>query len=109
MFLSTEIKKTSTLLHREQENSDLAYTVKIKLKRHKSFFISEKNIIDSPLCLCGKFESSGHFLMGCQLYKQYRNELLDASCGNPNVSEQDNAFIFETLHEFIIKSKHVIR
>lgn len=76
-----------------------------------------KNIIDSPLCICGKIEDTEHFLFDCRLYHGIRQEMtrsLLRICrpsvnillyGDTNLSYDDNRQIFKIVHEFITKSK----
>ena len=36
-----------------------------------------KNIIDSPLCVCGSYEDAQHFLLSCTRYTILRQELVN--------------------------------
>ena len=80
------------------------------------FFFS-KNIVESPLCVCGEAEDTKHFLFDCQHFQNVRHELLNkitTICqptvnillfGNEQLSEIENRQIFLAVHEFLIKSK----
>ena len=74
-----------------------------------------KNIIDDPLCSCGGFESTYHFLFTCSNYSTQRNAHLpddlhnystnDLLYGRDQLSEQDNESLFLRVQEFIVKSE----
>ena len=73
-----------------------------------------KNIIESPSCSCGGFESSYHYLFTCPKYANHRNRHLphnlqnystnDLLYGKENLSEHDNESLFLQVQEYIIKS-----
>ena len=77
----------------------------------------QKNIVQSPLCNCGEIESNDHFLLRCYLHQNIRTEMLLAVnriCtvtteillyGNPDLSDEDNVIIFDSVQKFILKSK----
>ena len=76
-----------------------------------------KNIIDSPLCVCGEIEDTCHFLLECNIYSEFRRELLtsvSSLCnpslnvmlyGSPDLSDDLNAQIFDFVHKYILKTK----
>lgn len=76
-----------------------------------------KNIIPSPLCVCGVVEDSHHFLFNCNRYQHIRADLINrvsTICvptlnlllfGSQNLSCDENAQIFIAVQTFIAKSK----
>ncbi|MEW8548405.1 MAG: reverse transcriptase family protein, partial [Candidatus Thiodiazotropha sp.] len=74
----------------------------------------QKNIVPSPSCLCGGFESSYHFLFTCPRYSVARNLYLpsdlqnftthDLLFGKENNSIHANESLFLQVQEYIIKS-----
>ena len=76
-----------------------------------------KNIVDSPSCSCGGFESAYHFFFTCPNYNGPRNAYLsndlhnfstnDHLHGREQLSEQDNESLFLKVQEFIIKSERL--
>ena len=81
----------------------------------------QKNIIDSPLCVCGEVESTDHFLMRCNLYQHLRLSLVNSVAqyctvtteillyGNPTLPDDQNIEIFDAVQLFIISSKRFER
>ena len=77
----------------------------------------KKNISDTPLCRCGSIENTHHFFFKCPFYNIVRNDLLhevstlhDVSLklllyGNPNLSNDLNTRVFESVHKYILKTK----
>ena len=75
-----------------------------------------KNIVDSPLCYCGKIESNKHFFLECGLYQRTRQILRRAISeiatfnlrtilfGVEDLSFEENKNIFTAVHEFIKES-----
>ena len=76
-----------------------------------------KNIIDSPLCICGVIEDTSHYLFVCTRYLDLRQELINvvsAMCdptlsvllyGNTELSYEQNKEIFLSVQNYIVKSK----
>ena len=76
-----------------------------------------KNIVDSPLCACGSFEDTQHFLLSCTRYAVRRQELANKVTpicqlsinvllyGNQELSNSTNKQIFLAVQEYLIKSK----
>ena len=76
-----------------------------------------KNIIDSPLCICGAIEDTRHYLFVCTRYLDLRRELINAvsaMCeptlnvllyGNTELSYEQNKKIFLSVQNYIAKSK----
>ena len=74
-----------------------------------------KNIVPSPSCSCGGFESVYHFFFECPNYADIRtrylpNNLKDLNtnqllCGIPNATVTDNETLFCQVQEFIIRSR----
>ena len=69
-----------------------------------------KNIIDSPLCVCGAFEDTQHFLLSCTRYTILRQELvnqvtpvchpsLNVLFGSQELSDSANKHIFLAVQE----------
>ena len=75
------------------------------------------NLIDSPLCTCGKIESASHFLLYCPNYFSLRDKyitplqiLCNITCnvllfGNENLTNDENKYIFIKVQRFILKTK----
>ena len=76
-----------------------------------------KNIVESPLCVCGEVEDTKHFLFDCHYFQNLRHELFNnitTICqptvnillfGSEQLSVIENRQIFSAVHEFLIKSK----
>ena len=75
----------------------------------------KKNIVPSPSCLCGGFESTYHYFFKCPNYSLIRSRYLpnnlnefstnDLLFGQPNLSETDNQILFSKVQDFILHSK----
>ena len=78
----------------------------------------KNNISDTPLCRCGSVENTYHFFFKCPFYNSVRNKLLHEVStlhevslelilyGNPNLPNDFNTRIFESVHTYILKTKH---
>ncbi|MCG8048301.1 MAG: reverse transcriptase family protein [Candidatus Thiodiazotropha endolucinida] len=73
-----------------------------------------KNLIDSPLCLCGRSETSKHYFFECPNHHLTRIRLLSDILhlplktllfGDSNFSKEENERIFDAVHKYIIQSK----
>ena len=74
-----------------------------------------RNIVESPFCTCGSFESPYHFLFVCPKYGETRNRYLPANLqsfstrdllyGKENVTNNENESLFLKVQEFLIHSK----
>ena len=69
-----------------------------------------KNIIPSPSCLCGDFESAYHFFYVCPqltaVRERYLGDVLridELLCGKPEFSNDENVSLFLKVQDFIIK------
>jgi hypothetical protein len=71
-----------------------------------------KNIIPSPLCVCGQRETTGHIFLDCPLYKNMIN-CISTYChvslninlfGNTALTDLENEKIFLAVHKYIEKS-----
>ena len=77
-----------------------------------------KNIVASPTCDCGDFESPYHFFFICPRYTGIRNtylsNILQTHCtkellfGKDTVSVNENETLFLKLQDYIIKSRRFI-
>ena len=77
----------------------------------------DKNIVQSPLCLCGQIENTYHFLFVCPNFHTQRQTMFttvgsitDISLrallyGDDNLSTDNNHIIFDAVHQFISTSK----
>ena len=78
-------------------------------------YMFRRNLCPSPLCTCGSIESNDHYLLYCPNYNVIRsetiNKLRDSTnvnlllFGSPNLSDNDNKYIFYMVQKFIIDSK----
>ena len=78
-----------------------------------------KNIVPSPSCSCGGFESAFHFFYTCPKYADVRNRHLsdllpthnvhDLLFGKENAPDNDNELLFLKVQDFIIKSKRFVQ
>ena len=78
---------------------------------------TQKNIIENPLCNCGKIEDPFHFFFECNQYNLIQRDMLtciSAICnpnlnillhGNDGLAEEQNLNILMAVHNLIIKSK----
>ncbi|MES9994314.1 MAG: reverse transcriptase family protein, partial [Candidatus Thiodiazotropha sp.] len=76
-----------------------------------------KNIVDSPLCVCGEVENTHHYLFDCARYDDQRRDLLNAVSlyceptinvllfGNPALTLTQNQQIFTAVQDYLINSK----
>ena len=79
------------------------------------YHLFSKNIVDSPLCVCGKIEDTKHYFLECPLYNQLRRKYLSNLAnnvntnlllfGDPNLSVSQNKSIFQSVHNYIKQSK----
>jgi hypothetical protein len=71
-------------------------------------------VVDSPLCACGaEAEDAYHYLLVCHLYNAQRTKMLEAIYkltnpsfatllnGNPELTHNDNAKVFDLVHQYI--------
>ena len=78
------------------------------------------NIIDSPLCTCGKIEDTYHYFFSCVKYARARDELFNnvfnicnlnivnthvLLWGDTSITDKDNEHLFSLIHIYIKKSK----
>ena len=76
--------------------------------------LHRKNIVPSPFCRCGVFESRNHFFFTCPLYSLDRLRYLpdnlddltsnDLLFGCKNQSDEFNESLFLKVQEFLIRS-----
>ena len=76
--------------------------------------LHRKNIVPSPFCRCGVFESRNHFFFTCPLYSLDRLRYLpdnlddftsnDLLFGCENQSDEFNESLFLKVQEFLIRS-----
>ena len=75
-----------------------------------------RGISPTALCRCGKIENNYHFFFECQIYENCRRILLHnlqgfeinlniLLHGNPNLSDEENAYIFAEVHSYIHDSQ----
>ena len=74
-----------------------------------------KNLINSPSCSCGGFESACHFFFICPIYKHTRNKYLsdvlqthnrhELLYGNETATDLENEALFLKVQDYIIHSK----
>ena len=74
-----------------------------------------RNIVESPSCTCGSFESPYHFLFVCPKYGETRNRYLPANLqlfstrdllyGKENVTHIENESLFVKVQKLLIYSK----
>lgn len=74
-----------------------------------------KSIIENSLCSCGEIETTSHFLLVCRNYSIIRQQYMsNLPCiltyqnliyGNEHLSDDENAYVFIKVQEFIIASK----
>ena len=72
-----------------------------------------KNIVDSPLCICGSIEDTTHYLLKCPAYRNIREDMLNnisPICnvtlqillfGDTSLSYEDNVAIFQYVQRYI--------
>lgn len=78
-----------------------------------------KNIVNSPSCSCGGFESAYHFFYTCPRYTDVRDRYLsevltthnihDLLHGKQDASTNENETLFLKVQEFTIRSKRFIQ
>ena len=77
-----------------------------------------QNIVPSPSCDCGDFESPYHFLFRCPRYTADRNTYLhdylqthsthDLLHGKETATDEENQIMFLHVQDFIVKSKRFV-
>ena len=77
-----------------------------------------KNIVPSPSCDCGDFESPYHFLFRCPRYTADRNTYLydclqthsthDLLHGKETATDEENQIMFLHVQDFIVRSKRFV-
>ena len=78
-----------------------------------------KNIVQSPSCSCGEFESAKHFLFTCVNHSVARERYLprnihsytinDLLHGKNNLSLHENEILTLQVQDFIIKSERFVK
>ena len=73
-----------------------------------------KNIVESPSCQCGSFESAHHFLTACPRFTAERRKYLleplrkysvqELLFGKDKATDQENETLFSQVQEYIVKS-----
>ena len=76
-----------------------------------------KNIIDSPLCFCGRPVTTKHYLFDCNRFDNLCQEMMQSisqlceptlntlSYGVTNLSDETNRQLFIIIQEYILRSK----
>ena len=100
--------------------SRLGQIYQARLRTHCSSLnehLFTKNIVDSPLCVCGEVENTHHYLFDCTRFDDLRRELLNAVSyyckptvntilfGNSALTSTLNQNIFIAVQDYLIKSK----
>ena len=77
-----------------------------------------KNIVDSPLCVCGDIENSTHFFFNCSRYTVIRRNILaelvhqctlkDFLYGKEGASTTENERLFLKVQSYIIQTKRFV-
>ena len=79
--------------------------------------LSDKNIVVSPQCNCGRIESTYHYFFECPIYANHRLELFTSLPQHINVtlnlilsgdtllSDDINSTIFQKVQKYIIDTK----
>ena len=76
-----------------------------------------KNIIDSPLCICGRPETTKHYLFECNKFYNLRQEMMQSISqlceptlnaliyGVTDLSDETNRQLFIIVQEYILRTK----
>ena len=112
--LNTNIKRPSKYYYADTR---LGQVLHARLRMECSSLNSHlyhKNIVDSPSCLCGGFESAYHFLFVCPRFAAARNSYLPSNIHNYSTRDllfgcecktnQQNETIFLKVQDFIVNS-----
>ena len=115
--LNTSIKCIPSFYYEGDRNSCVQHA---RLRMHCSHLnehLFSKNLIDSPLCLCGSIEDTFHFFLTCPLYLEQRFELYNQLFafrpitiqlllfGCKRNPEDTNSYIFKCVHNYIRHTK----
>lgn len=85
-----------------------------------NYYLNRRNLVPSPLCVCGVVENNHHFLLICPRYSAIRDDMINTVIrysnvtldvllfGNETLSIEDNENIFKAVHTYIIKTKRFI-
>ena len=74
-----------------------------------------KNIIYSPLCICGRQETTKHYLFDCNRFNNLRQEIMQSQLCEPtlnallygvtDLSDETNRQLFIIIQEYIFRTK----
>ena len=76
-----------------------------------------KNIIDSPLCICGRQETTKHYLFDCNRFNNLSQEIMQSISqlckpslnallyGATDLSDETNRQLFIIIQEYILRTK----
>ena len=85
------------------------------LNRH----LFSKNIIDSPRCICGRPETTKHYLFDCNRFNNLRQEMMQSISqlceptliallyGVKDLSDETNIQLFTIIQEYILRTKRL--
>ena len=93
-----------------------------RLRMHCSFLnhhLFSKNIIDSPLCICGRPETTKHYLFDCNRFNNLRQEMIQSISqlhvceptlnallyGATDLSDETNRQLFIIIQVYILRTK----
>ena len=79
----------------------------------------QRNIIDSPLCICGTTETTKHYLFDCNRFYNLRQEMMQSISqlceatlmtllyGVTDLSDETNGQLFVIIQEYVIRTKRL--
>ena len=115
--LNREINKANPLFYHGKRRLQVLHTRIRTNCSSLSYHLYHRQIIDSPVCLCGSVETAEHFFLRCALYNNIRPALLNTISnlsqvninvilfGDNSKSLNTNKEIFRAVHSFIELSK----
>ena len=84
-----------------------------------NYDLNRRKLIDSKLCECGEVENAKHFIFQCPLFNEHRQlhlsdlvtncSLRDLLFGSNNLTDQENADVFQKVQMYILETKRFLK
>ena len=98
------------LIYRNGKRFGQLYHARLRTDCSSLITPSTQNIIDSPLCICGRTETANHDLFECNRLNEFRRQMMQPQLDRPlycsrELSDESNEHICISVQEFLIKTK----
>ena len=118
-YLSRDKKSTPKYFYNGDRKLQILHTRLRTQCSSLNHHLFQRNISPTPFCDCGQIETNSHYFFECQRFTSNRQKLLQnlnnyditletLLFGNPDISDADNATIFQHVHIFISETKRFI-